>query len=219
MIADITEEENLYWQEQGRLLFAKECTFMLGVASLAQLPDTSLPEFAFIGRSNVGKSSLINALTGRKTLARTSVTPGRTQQLNFFNLADTLRIVDLPGYGFANAPIDTVKKWHSTIFTYLQGRANLARVFVLIDSRHSVKPKDTEVMKMLDDAAVAYSIIMTKADKVSTAQLQLNISKTQELITSHAAVYPLIDVTSSAKGVGIEEVKGDIAYFNNIFVQ
>ena len=156
----------------GRKLPGAACTFVLGVASLNQLPpDDQMEEIAFAGRSNVGKSSLINALTGRKGLAKTSNTPGRTQQLNYFNLADKLFLVDLPGYGFAKAPENLVKQWQKMIFAYLQGRVNLKRVFLLIDSRHGIKKVDREIMEMLDKAAVTYQIILTKSDKISAAAL------------------------------------------------
>jgi GTP-binding protein len=165
----------------GKNLFASSCQFMLGVANLEQLPpDNILDEIAFAGRSNVGKSSLINALTGRKTLAKTSGTPGRTQQLNYFNLADKLYMVDMPGYGFAQAPESLVKKWQKMIFAYLQGRVNLKRVFLLIDSRHGIKKVDKEIMEMLDKAAVNYQIVLTKADKISSVALTKIINETKK---------------------------------------
>ncbi len=215
MILDLNEAENAELQEQGRLLFSASCDFMLGVADLKQLPDCSMPEFAFIGRSNVGKSSIINALTGRKNLARTSVTPGRTQELNFFNLGGKIRIVDLPGYGFANAPVNTVKRWHDMIFAYLQGRPNLEKVFVLIDSRRGCGPKDLDMMKMLDDAAVSYQLVLTKSDKISSAELEKVRAASLTKATKFTACYPYINRTSSVKGDGIAELKGDIFFWAN----
>ncbi len=198
--------------EAGRKLLASPCTFVLGVASLSQLPpDDQMEEIAFAGRSNVGKSSLINALTGRKSLAKTSNTPGRTQQLNYFNLADCLFLVDLPGYGFAKAPESMVKKWQKTIFAYLQGRVNLKRVFLLIDSRHGIKKVDRDIMEMLDKAAVTYQIILTKSDKISAAELEKVLTQTREETSKHAAAYVDVIVTSSEKGFGIDELRAEIA--------
>lgn len=196
----------------GKKLFTAECSFMLGVAGLNQLPpDNILGEIAFAGRSNVGKSSLINALTGRKTLAKTSNTPGRTQQLNYFNLANKLYIVDMPGYGFAQAPDAMVKKWQKMIFAYLQGRVNLKRVFLLIDSRHGIKKVDKEIMEMLDKAAVNYQIILTKSDKISTVELAKTITETNKILKDHAAAHIDIIATSSEKGRGIDELRAEIA--------
>lgn len=196
----------------GKKLFTAECSFMLGVAGLNQLPpDNILGEIAFAGRSNVGKSSLINALTGRKTLAKTSNTPGRTQQLNYFNLANKLYIVDMPGYGFAQAPDAMVKKWQKMIFAYLQGRVNLKRVFLLIDSRHGIKKVDKEIMEMLDKAAVNYQIILTKSDKVSAVELAKTITETNKILKDHAAAHIDIIATSSEKGRGIDELRAEIA--------
>ncbi len=198
--------------EAGRKLLASPCTFVLGVASLSQLPpDDQMEEIAFAGRSNVGKSSLINALTGRKSLAKTSNTPGRTQQMNYFNLADCLFLVDLPGYGFAKAPESMVKKWQKTIFAYLQGRVNLKRVFLLIDSRHGIKKVDRDIMEMLDKAAVTYQIILTKSDKISAAELEKVLTQTREETSKHAAAYVDVIVTSSEKGFGIDELRAEIA--------
>lgn len=195
----------------GRKLLGAACTFVLGVASLNQLPpDDQMEEIAFAGRSNVGKSSLINALTGRKGLAKTSNTPGRTQQLNYFNLADKLFLVDLPGYGFAKAPENLVKQWQKMIFAYLQGRVNLKRVFLLIDSRHGIKKVDREIMEMLDKATVTYQIILTKSDKISAAALAKVFKETQAEIAKHAAAYVDIIATSSEKGFGIDELRAEI---------
>lgn len=196
----------------GQLLFAADCTFMLGVAGLNQLPpDNQLDEIAFAGRSNVGKSSLINALTGRKTLAKTSNTPGRTQQLNYFNLADRLYMVDMPGYGFAQAPEALVKKWQKMIFAYLQGRVNLKRVFLLIDSRHGIKKVDAEIMEMLDKAAVNYQVVLTKCDKISAVALAKVMTETNKTLKEHAAAHIDVIATSSEKGRGIDELRAEIA--------
>lgn len=196
----------------GQQLFAADCTFMLGVAGLNQLPpDNLLGEIAFAGRSNVGKSSLVNALTGRKTLAKTSNTPGRTQQLNYFNLADRLYMVDMPGYGFAQAPEALVKKWQKMIFAYLQGRVNLKRVFLLIDSRHGIKKVDTEIMEMLDKAAVNYQVVLTKCDKISAVALAKVMTETNKILKEHAAAHIDVIATSSEKGRGIDELRAEIA--------
>lgn len=195
----------------GRRLFQKACAFVLGVARLEQLPLTEMPEIAFAGRSNVGKSSIINALTQQKGLAKTSNTPGRTQQLNYFNLDDKLHIVDLPGYGFAQAPEAMVKQWQKLIFAYLQGRVNLKRVFMLIDSRHGVKKVDTEIMDMLDKAAVTYQIVLTKIDKISAKALEKVIADTKKIIAEHPAAYVDVLATSSEKNLGLDELRAEIA--------
>ena len=193
--------------EAARKLFAGECTFMLGVAQLPQLPADTLPEFAFAGRSNVGKSSLINALTGRKTLARTSNTPGRTQQMNFFNMADALHIVDLPGYGYAKVSKTQVAAWTEMLKKYLRGRVSLRRAFVLVDSRHGIKDSDREIMSMLDDAAVPYQIILTKCDKIKADTLPKLMEDTEKALKKHPAAFPTPHATSSEKGVGIPEMR------------
>lgn len=205
--ADFTNEH----LKQAQDLFRKPCTFVLGVAKLEQLPVSSLPEVAFVGRSNVGKSSLINAITEQKGLAKTSNTPGRTQQLNYFNLDNKIHLVDLPGYGFAQAPEALVKQWQQMIFTYLQGRVELKRVFMLIDSRHGIKKVDEDIMKMLDAAAVTYQIILTKSDKISDVALNKVLKNTEETIKTHGAAYVRILPTSSEKKLGIDMVRAEIA--------
>lgn len=190
--------------------FLKPCTFMLSVAKLEQLPDADLDEIAFAGRSNVGKSSLINALFNQKKLAKTSSTPGRTQQLNFFNFDNKLYLVDLPGYGYAKAPEKMVRQWQVVLKTYLRGRPNLRRVFLLIDSRHGIKSEDLEIMKMLDVSAVSYQIILTKSDKISAKELEKVIEQTAQEITKHAAALPDIISTSSEKKIGLDLLKAEI---------
>lgn len=197
--------------DKGAKLFLQPCTFVLSVANLNQLPLSDLPEVAFAGRSNVGKSSIINAVTSKKGLAKTSSTPGRTQQLNYFNLAEKIHIVDLPGYGFAQAPESLVKQWQKLIFAYLQGRVNLKRVFLLIDSRHGIKKVDTEIMDMLDKAAVTYQIVLTKADKISEKALQKILEETKKIVDKHAAAYTTVLATSSEKKRGLDELKAEIA--------
>ena len=199
------------WLEAGRLLFARECRFVRGVAHTDHLPADTLPEVAFAGRSNVGKSSLINALTGRKTLARTSNTPGRTQQLNFFDLGEQLMIVDLPGYGYAKAPKGEVDRWNRLIRLYLKGRVGLRRVCVLIDARHGVKPSDRQVMDMLDEAAVAYQLVLTKTDKAKAAELAKRREEIAAEIRKRAAAFPAVMETSAVKGIGIAELRAALA--------
>jgi GTP-binding protein len=198
-------------QEEGRLLFAKEALFMRGVVNMEGLPPMEAPEIAFAGRSNVGKSSLINALTGRTSLARTSHTPGRTQELNFFDLGGRLRIIDMPGYGYAAAPEAKVKAWTTLIKTYLQGRVTLARVYVLIDARHGIKEVDKGILDMLDKAAVSYQIVLTKGDELKKGQLEALMQDTTAQLLKRPAAYPQLIITSSRKGEGIEHVRAAIA--------
>ena len=197
--------------EKGRLLFAGPVEFVKGVVSMEGLPPPTMNEVCFAGRSNVGKSSLVNALTNRKYLARASNTPGRTQEINYFTLGDHCYLVDVPGYGFAQAPVAIVAKWQALLKNYLAGRATLRRAFVLIDSRHGIKEVDHEIMTLLNRSAVTFQVVMTKADKVSKAELQKNIEKTMEALQKHPAAYPEIVVTSSEKGEGIATLRAIIA--------
>ncbi|OSQ44275.1 ribosome biogenesis GTP-binding protein YihA/YsxC [Thalassospira alkalitolerans] len=197
--------------EAGRKLFSRPVTFMLGVANLEQLPPENKIEICFAGRSNVGKSSLFNAVTGRKDMARTSNTPGRTQQLNYFDLDGALNIVDLPGYGFAQAPKDIVETWQGVIKQYLRGRVTLRRVFVLIDSRHGFMKADLEMMKMLDESAVSYQIVLTKADKLKKGQMEKRIREVVEGVKKHPAALTKLFATSSEKSTGLEALRAEIA--------
>jgi len=183
---------------------------MLGVVSLETLPPPDLPEIAFAGRSNVGKSSLINALTRRKSLARASNEPGRTRELNFFDLGGRLRIVDLPGYGYAKAPKPVVERWTRLTQDYLRGRVNLKRVLLLIDARHGLKAVDEGIMKALDDAAVSYQIVLTKADKLKPAEAAARVAEVSNAIKRRPAAFPVVALTSSAKGGGIAEMRAAI---------
>ena len=197
--------------EKGRLLFSSETDFVKGVVAMDGMPPDNRIEICFAGRSNVGKSTLINALTGRKALARASNTPGRTQEINFFTCADSHYVVDLPGYGFAKAPKDTVAKWQRLLKAYLAGRATLRRAFVLIDSRHGVKDVDEEIMSLLDRSAVTFQVVMTKADKVKDAEREKNLAQTREAVSKHPAAYPELIVTSSEKGWGIDVLRAVIS--------
>jgi GTP-binding protein len=195
--------------ERARKLFAGPVEFLKSAPSLQFLPDAGAPEIAFAGRSNVGKSSLLNAITNRKALARTSNTPGRTQELNFFDVGEPLqiRLVDMPGYGFAEAPKDLIKRWRFLINDYLRGRQVLRRAFVLVDSRHGLKPVDNEIMDMLDGAAVNYQVVLTKSDKIKATELAKVIEATTAAAIKHAAAHPQLIATSSETGTGIAELR------------
>lgn len=195
----------------GRSLFLGPCDFVKGVVAMDGLPPADRMEFCMAGRSNVGKSSLINALTGRKALARTSNTPGRTQEINFFALAETHYMVDLPGYGFAKAPVAVVAKWQALLKDYLAGRQTLRRVFLLIDSRHGAKEVDDEIMSVLDRAAVPFHTVLTKIDKPRPADLEASLERTRTVLAKHPTAYPEIILTSSDKGDGVETLRAIIA--------
>ena len=198
--------------EAGRLLFARPFVFVKGCVRIADLPPMDRLEIAFAGRSNVGKSSLINALAGTSALARTSNTPGRTQELNIFESTDKpLRIVDMPGYGFAQAPREKVAAWTRLIHSYLTGRATLRRVYVLVDARHGPKAHDLTVMNELDKAAVSYQVVLTKADKLLARDLEKTIAMTRSAIAKRPAAHPEIVVTSSQKNTGLETLRAEIA--------
>lgn len=188
-----------------------EWTFVTGAADPKGLPPPGVPEIAFAGRSNVGKSSLINALAGRKALARVSNTPGRTQQVNFFDVDDKMMVVDLPGYGYAAAPKDTVAGWTDLIKLYLKGRVTLRHVLLLIDGRHGVKPNDHEIMTLLDRAAVPYQIVLTKADKIKPAEAAATVARTAAAIAKRPAAFPRVLATSAEKGTGLPELRAEIA--------
>jgi len=199
-------------EERARRLFAGPVEFLKSAPGLQFLPDPDLPEVAFAGRSNVGKSSLLNALTNRKSLARSSVTPGRTQELNFFEVGEptVLRLVDMPGYGYAKAPLKVVENWKRLVRDYLRGRVVLKRTLLLIDARHGVKPVDAEMMKMLDVAAVGYRVVLTKADKIKASDLAAVTLATQAEARKHVAAHPEVLVTSSELGMGIAELRAAV---------
>jgi len=197
--------------DTGRKLFRGPCDFVKGVVDLQGLPAPDQPEIAFAGRSNVGKSSLVNALTGRNTLARTSNTPGRTQELNYFDLGEQIYLVDLPGYGFAKADPAKVRSWEALVRSYLRGRPNLVRVMLLIDGRHGPKQSDIDIMKMLDISAVSYQIVLTKLDKLKPSDMEAVVERTQSIAVKHVACHPDIAVTSSEKGWGVGELRAQIA--------
>jgi len=199
------------WEETGRKLFAGPCDFLLSATALATLPGGDAPEIAFAGRSNVGKSSLLNALTTRKTLARTSNTPGRTRQLNAFSLGGKIILIDMPGYGYARAGKKLIAQWTSLVRDYLRGRTRLRRVFLLIDARHGIKKNDLEVMELMDTSAVSYQIVLTKADKVKASELEDVRKKTVLILAKHPASYPELITTSSVKSSGLAELRAQIA--------
>ena len=207
----LAEEPDDITREKGRMLFAAESQFLKGVVAMDGLPKADRLEVCFAGRSNVGKSTLINALTGTKALARASNTPGRTQEINFFTQGATHYLVDLPGYGYANAPLPVVEKWQRLLKKYLSGRANLRRAFVLIDTRHGVKAVDEEIMTLLDQSAVTFQVVMTKADKVKAAERDKILDQVRGALSKHPAAYPEIVLTSSEKSEGIETLRAIIA--------
>ncbi|MEM1353205.1 MAG: ribosome biogenesis GTP-binding protein YihA/YsxC [Pseudomonadota bacterium] len=207
----ITPEPETQMMERGRLLFSGETAFLKGVVAMSGLPDADRVEVCFAGRSNVGKSSLINALTGQKALARASNTPGRTQEINFFTAGTTHYLVDLPGYGYANAPLPVVEKWQNLLKAYLSGRQTLRRVFVLIDARHGVKKVDQEILSLLDSAAVTFQVVLTKADKVKEKEREKILAQVRGMLATHPAAFPELMVTSSEKGWGISTLRAIIA--------
>ena len=206
------ERQQQFREDAASRLFSGRVEFLLSAPQLKFLPDPIVPEIAFCGRSNVGKSSLLNALTGRKAIARASVTPGRTQELNFFDVGDPLqfRLVDMPGYGFAKAPVKVVERWKNLVKSYLRGRQVLARNLVLVDSRHGLKDVDREMMKMLDEAAVGYRIVLTKTDKIKAPELERVSNKVAEEARKHPAAYPELHLTSSEKGMGIAALRAAV---------
>lgn len=207
----VAEEPAAEAAETGRLLFAGETAFVKGVVDMSGLPPADRVEVCFAGRSNVGKSSLINALTGRKGLARASNTPGRTQEINFFATSDSHYLVDLPGYGFANAPVSVVEKWQRLLKRYLSGRQSLRRAFVLIDARHGIKKVDNEILALLDSAAVTFQVVLTKADKVKEKERLKVLDQVRQALANHPAAFPELVVTSSEKGWGIPALRAIIA--------
>lgn len=197
--------------EKGRLLFARPTEFLKGVVAMDGLPPADRMEVCFAGRSNVGKSTLINALTGRKALARASNTPGRTQEINFFTASDDHYLVDLPGYGYANAPVKVVEKWQQLLKNYLSGRQTLRRAFVLIDARHGIKKVDEEILLLLDRSAVTFQCVLTKMDKVKDVDHEKVLAQVRGALSKHPAAYPEIVLTSSEKGDGIATLRAIIA--------
>ena len=206
-----TEAPDAHTTEQGRMLFASGTDFVKGVVAMSGLPPADRLEVCFSGRSNFGKSSLINAVTGRKALARASNTPGRTQEINFFTAGDSHYLVDLPGYGYANAPVKVVEKWQPLLKQYLSGRQSLRRAFVLIDMRHGVKPVDEEILSLLDSAAVPFQCIMTKTDNIKPINREKTLAQVRHTLSKHPAAFPEIVLTSSEKGTGIATLRAIIA--------
>ena len=207
---DLAPEPDADTREKGRLLFAGPVDFVKGVVAMSGLPPADRLEVCFAGRSNVGKSSLINALTGRKTLARASNTPGRTQEINFFALGTDRYMVDLPGYGYAEAPVAIVAKWQALLRQYLSGRVSLRRAFVLIDARHGVLAADEEIMDLLDRCALTFQVVLTKSDKINAATREKTLENVRAALANHPAAYPELVMTSSEKGEGIETLRAII---------
>jgi GTP-binding protein len=217
-VIEVDEAEQSAREEAASKLFSGRVDFLLSAPQLKFLPDPVVPEIAFCGRSNVGKSSLLNALTGRRAIARASVTPGRTQELNFFDVGrpeeenplPLFRLVDMPGYGFAKAPVKVVERWKSLVKSYLRGRQVLTRTLVLVDSRHGLKQVDRDMMTMLDEAAVSYRIVLTKTDKIKASELEAVATKTVAEAKTHVAAYPEIHLTSAEKGMGIAALRAAV---------
>ena len=207
----LADEPDQEAAEQGRKLFAGPVEFLKGVVAMSGLPLADRLEICFAGRSNVGKSSLINAITGRKALARASNTPGRTQEINYFTLGDSHYLVDLPGYGYANAPVAVVQKWQALLKQYLSGRQTLRRAFVLVDARHGIKPVDEEIMRLLDSAAVTFQCVLTKTDKISATERDRVLDQVRGKLGPHPAAFPELILTSSEKGEGIATLRATIA--------
>lgn len=207
-LAETPDDEAI---EAARKLFAGEVNFLKGVVAMDGLPSDDRAEVCFAGRSNVGKSSLINALTGRKAIARASNTPGRTQEINYFTLGADRYLVDLPGYGFANAPVAVVARWQALLKSYLAGRASLRRAFVLVDFRHGIKSVDDEILTLLDRSAVTFQVVLTKADKVKAPEQEKVLAQVRQALAKHPAAYPEIVTTSSEKGDGIATLRAIIA--------
>lgn len=197
--------------EQGRLLFAAPCRFVAGAADDSAIPPDTLPEIAFVGRSNVGKSSLVNALTGQSALARVSRTPGRTRQVNFFALGERLMLVDLPGYGYAEAPKREIARWTGLIARYIKGRASLRRILLLLDARFGLKETDTPLLKQLNEAAVSFQAVLTKGDLVPEDELQKRVAALAVSLAKHGAAHPVIHLTSAHDGAGIADLRGSLA--------
>ncbi|HKF72673.1 MAG TPA: ribosome biogenesis GTP-binding protein YihA/YsxC [Stellaceae bacterium] len=197
--------------EVGRVLFAGPCDFVAGALTADQIPPDTLPEIAFAGRSNVGKSSLLNAITGRAALARVSNTPGRTRQLNFFSLGGKLMLVDLPGYGYAEAPKHEIARWSELLRIYLKGRASLRRTLLLVDARHGLKPIDDPLMTLLDESAVSFQVVLTKVDKLSPKTLAQRLETTAAALKSHVAAHPAIHATSAQADTGLAELRAELA--------